>query len=292
MALPLWCFPTKWLTCCSGNSWLYDLIFDVAKKTIRTDAETMVAQQVTTLLNTMANKALSGLPLHIPISATEQLDLSMVGQPSYPQGQGISFYSRGEFQNITNPSEAPLPHTGFADISPTQMVSFDVDPFLLNSLLYLMYTAGTLEHMVTQADIPPQFPFKLNTVSENLLICWYRVCIYLCYARLCCFVHDPDQTSFKGALPNLYQAYPNEAVAWLFSARSPPGLAVCPQNASFTADFYMTWLAMDQGTWKEAFTLDMYLVMPIALNLNATALTGRLLCTVTARSRPYLTEHH
>jgi len=54
----------------------------------------------------------------------------------------------------------------------------------------------------------------------------------------------------------------------------------------------MTWLAMDQGTWKEAFTLDMYLVMPIALNLNATALTGRLLCTVTARSRPYLTEHH
>jgi hypothetical protein len=129
------------------------------------------------------------------------------------------------------------------------MFSLDFDPFVLNSELYLMYTAGTLEHMVTQADIPPQYPFKLNT------------------------------TAFKGALPALYKVYPNEAVAWLFSARNAPSMAVCPQNASLTADFYMTWLAQDKGSWVEAFTLDMYLELALSLNLNATALTGKVALT-------------
>jgi lipopolysaccharide-binding protein len=193
-------------------SWLYDLIFDIAKNTIKTDAAKAVESELTQLINVAADKALDSLNLAVPITNLTQLDLLLTQNPQFPSSY-VSVYFKGQIENKTNPTPCPLPHSTLPSNAPPQMIEFDVDQFLFNSGLWLIYTDGKLAYTVTQSVIPPEFPFSLNT------------------------------TTFAGLLPELANAYPNAAIEWALSAASAPYVTISPGGCSLSAVFDMEWLA-------------------------------------------------
>jgi len=193
-------------------SWLYDLIFAIAKNTIKTDAAKAVESELTQLIDVAADQALDSLNLAVSITNLTQLDLLLTQSPLFPSNY-VLVYFKGQIENKTNPTPCPLPHSTLPSNAPSRMLEFDVDQFLFNSGLWLIYTDGGLAYTVTQSVIPPEFPFSLNT------------------------------STFAGLLPELASAYPNAGIEWALSAASAPYLTISPGGCSLSAVFDMEWLA-------------------------------------------------
>jgi len=227
-------------------SWLYDLIFDVAKNKIKSAAAQIVATELTNLINVMADQALAGIMLDVPLGNTTQLDMTLVDAPSLPNSN-FEVDLKGQFENKTNPQPAPLPHVTFPPTLPIQHVLLQIDQYLFGSGLWLAYSSGMLSTVVTAATLPPQVPFTLNT------------------------------STFAEIVPELAKAFPNAAIEWKINALSCPTANITGPGVEVGAAFAMAWYAADpSGNFQPAFEVELDLGALVSLTLNATAIGGNM----------------
>ncbi len=228
-------------------SWLYDLIFSIAKNTIKQQASTAIAAQVKQMLNVMVNQLLATLNLEVPVSAVAQVDMQFTAPPSFSGGFAQAWL-KGQFENITAPQDAPVPHSPLPTNAPSMMIEADVDQFLFNSGFWFLFHGDMLSHTVTQADIPPEVGLQLTTKTFGALV------------------------------PAMKAAYPNSNLEWGLVATQQPNAAITPdQGVLMTGSFNMTWLVQatpNATEFKPMFTLGLDMAATVNLAANGTNLTA------------------
>ncbi len=231
-------------------SGLYDLLVDAVKGKIRSAAEDAVSNALSSLVSETANHLLASAPVAVNISDPfpMRIDFSLVEDPTVaaaPPGY-LSVCVTGSFEDPDNPVPAPLPHADLPIGIPSDYMSqADVDQYLFNSAFLLQYQKKPVLSYVYNSD--KVVPFSLVT------------------------------STFKQPIPNLFNAFPNYAVAWRFTQFAPFSLAVSPDAAIITGNFNWTFLVSNdttlpdpQKSYTEAFVFATQFSLKAVLTVEGT----------------------
>jgi lipopolysaccharide-binding protein len=187
-----------------GASWLYNLFTGIFSGQIKNAAQSALHDEITNIVNTQANKALASLPMEEKVGGGQSasiIDFAQVTQPVFTSAY-LTTSHKGEFYSPTNPKEAPFTPGNLPDTPPDSslMLGVLVDEYLINTATYVQYQDGVLQYVVTNADLPSDFPMKLNT------------------------------TNFRLICPPLYQHYPNLNMELAVEAVAPPVATITSEN--------------------------------------------------------------
>eukprot|EP00761_Pharyngomonas_kirbyi_P008633 gb/GECH01008645.1/.p1 GENE.gb/GECH01008645.1/~~gb/GECH01008645.1/.p1 ORF type:complete len:401 (+),score=110.48 gb/GECH01008645.1/:1-1203(+) len=191
------------------EAWLLDLLEKIFQKKIQNSIEKQLSSAISKVIDQTANKALKSLNLVQPIDDTAEVDFSICGE--HITSSSMTFGTRGEFLQRSNPVPAPFPSKPLPDAVNNRMVQMMLSEFSANSAAYVYWRAGKLEYVMQQKDLPPEIPLKLNT------------------------------TSFKFLIPKLYKQYPNRPMQLNITAPVTPKTKITADglSVSLVADMHV-----------------------------------------------------
>jgi lipopolysaccharide-binding protein len=160
------------------DGWIYQFFIDILKGLIKKEAEKALSSAITSELNKGGNEALQTMPVIEKVGHLAEVDFSFLSAPTI-QSSYFTVNAKGEFYYIPKPSEAPFTPTALPDVMNSEMVQIFFGEYVPNTASYVFYTAGIMQALLTDKDLPSWSPVRLNT------------------------------SSFKDLVPELYKKYPN-----------------------------------------------------------------------------------
>jgi lipopolysaccharide-binding protein len=229
-----------------GASWLYNLFISALRKHIEKAINEAVTKAIVENVDNGVNKALSTLPISIPINHQVEIDFPLVDNPVFAASY-LAIPQLGEFYQISQHNECPSPRAPLPDEVTGQMVNMMLGDFVANSAGFTFFNLGELKLIISEKDIPPWSPVQLNT------------------------------TSWQYILPPLYNKYPNQLMQLKIYSTKPPTAVFTPSGATVSAigncDVYV--INPDQSTTL-AFTLGGYAATLGEAYLQGTTICGNL----------------
>jgi len=209
-----------------GASWLYDFFINILKKYIEEAINKAVTEAITKNVDNGVNKALSTLPIEVPINHEVEIDFPLVDNP-YFGSTYLTISQLGEFYEIAHHTECPSPRYPLPNQVTGQMVNMMVGEYVANSAGFVFYNLGKLKITIHPEDIPSWSPFKLNTAS------------------------------FQTILPQLYNKYPNLPMQLNVYCTQTPIAAFSSSGATVSATGNIDFMVIEaNGTVVDAFTLN------------------------------------
>jgi len=145
-------------------SWLYNIIIDLFKNSLKNAAERALHDSLTTLINEQAAKLLADIPYIAKVDSIADLDYHLTSPIAYPAPVGD--YIQVDFVGGVFPAGGALPklpHHGITQYRSGKMLDFVLDQYVLDSALDTYQKAKVFDWLVTQATLPPNSPIKMNT---------------------------------------------------------------------------------------------------------------------------------
>eukprot|EP01080_Neovahlkampfia_damariscottae_P012077 gene12077-5570_t len=210
-----------------GASWIYNIFLFIFRERIRAMVEEQITKTVYTVINDLGNEQLNEIPYiwHFRHSNVS-IDYRMISKSNYEENH-LTVPFIGEFYYSSNRVQP--------DYKPRVIPDYVIHQKKINFILsdYFFKTAGDIYHQngllnlwITDNDVPPDSPVRLNTSSFRLII------------------------------PGLYDKYPNYKILFNLKSIERPKIIISPSNASL--DFFcdMEWHVVKPGIPRKlAFTL-------------------------------------
>jgi len=207
-------------------SWLYNIIIDLFKNTLKSAAEKALHDALGSAITVQANNILATFPFVIPLDSTADLDYHLTGPPIYPEQR----YIQQDFVGAIMPkggSPPNLPRHGIAQYRSGKMVDLVADQYFFDSAIDTYHRAGLFNWLITPANLPSNSPIKLNTSDFAILF------------------------------PLLFQKYPNRAMQVHIVAVTKPTLSFSSDVQKIDVPLTATVLidSNGQGNFTQAFVL-------------------------------------
>ncbi|CAK8677703.1 unnamed protein product [Clavelina lepadiformis] len=150
-----------------GASWLYNLILDLAKSSIKRSLQKQICPSVRKAIDIQAEKALHDLQVTANIFKNINVDYSLVGEPNMTSNslsQGIKgiFYPK-ENPEIKFPFPPPVISSPFK--ANNKMAQVVVSTYSANTFMYSAWKSGLMDIWITKAILPEKFA-KYNLTTD------------------------------------------------------------------------------------------------------------------------------
>jgi len=223
-------------------SWLYDLIIDLFKGSIKSAIQNAIKDQLTNGIQIQLNQMIAAYSFHIKVDDNTLMNWELTSAPRFPGDGSILVPLNGGFEVINPQKVCPLPHSALQTQRSGRMVDIVLDQFMPDSAFWSFFEQGKLQRLIRPTDISPQSPIQLNT------------------------------SSFAIAFPTLYLLYPNRLMQLLLYSTSAPtiGLAPAPKDTSLGAltNIIVYVDTTGGGAFKPVFTLSAALEMDVEANIT------------------------
>ncbi|XP_038015284.1 bactericidal permeability-increasing protein-like [Motacilla alba alba] len=183
--------------------WLYNLFQKAVKSQLQKNLETMVCDNVAKSVQNKLQKQVRALPVTIRIDDKIGIDYSLVASPR-ATAQSLDLDMKGEFYSLAHRSTVPFSPLPLAFPSDHErMVYFGASSYFFNTAGIAYHKAGALVFEITEAMIPKDAGFHLNT------------------------------SVFSAFIPQLEEKYPNMPMKFRLSTPTAPFLTIGPGGISF-----------------------------------------------------------
>ncbi|XP_043351743.1 bactericidal permeability-increasing protein isoform X2 [Dermochelys coriacea] len=187
--------------------WLYNLFHKKIESSFRRTMEGKVCGAVTSSVTTKLQPYLQTLPVTARIDKVAGIDYSLAAPP-VATAQSLDVNLKGEFFSLAHRSAVPfVPPTLAFPVDHDRMVYFAASSYFFNTGGFVYHTAGVLLFEITDAMIPKEFKFHLNT------------------------------STFSAFIPQLEKMYPDKLMKLRIKTSSAPFLTIAPGNLSLTPVF-------------------------------------------------------
>ncbi|NWW77213.1 BPI protein, partial [Climacteris rufus] len=182
--------------------WLYNLFHSAIESRFRKILEDKVCESVAKSVHSDLQTYVRTLPVTAKIDAKIGIDYSLVAPPS-ATAQSLDADLKGEFYSLAHRSTVPFSPLPLAFPSDhDHMVYFGASSYFFNTAGFAYHQAGALVFEITEAMIPKDVGFKLNT------------------------------SSFSAFIPQLEQMYPNMPMKFKLFTPTAPFLTIGPGGIS------------------------------------------------------------
>ncbi|XP_032930853.1 bactericidal permeability-increasing protein [Catharus ustulatus] len=183
--------------------WLYNLFHKAIESRLRNILEDKVCDIVAKSVRNDLQTYIQTLPVTARIDDKTGIDYSLVGPPR-ATAQSLDADLKGEFYSLAHRSTVPFSPLPLAFPSDHErMVYFGASSYFFNTASIAYHKAGALVFEVTDAMIPKETGFKLET------------------------------SVFSAFIPQLEEMYPNMPMKFRLSAPTAPFLTIGPGGISF-----------------------------------------------------------
>uniref|UniRef100_K7FCL7 Bactericidal permeability-increasing protein n=1 Tax=Pelodiscus sinensis TaxID=13735 RepID=K7FCL7_PELSI len=184
--------------------WLYNLFHKKIESSFKKTMEKKVCEVAASSAQSKLQPFLQTLPVTAKIDKVAGIDYSLVVPPA-ASAQSLDVSLKGEFFSLAHRTAAPFAPPVLAfPVDPARMVYFGASSYLFNTAGFVYHTAGALRFEITEAMIPKQFQFHLNT------------------------------STFSAFIPQLEKKYPDRPMKLTIQTASAPFLTMAPGNVSLT----------------------------------------------------------
>ncbi|XP_039589371.1 bactericidal permeability-increasing protein-like, partial [Passer montanus] len=198
------------LECCSAigmgpwcEEWFYDLFKKGHKSLLQKNLETMVCDNVAKSVKNELQTYIQTLPVTARIDDKIGIDYSLVAPPR-ATAQSLDADLKGEFYSLAHRSTVPFSPLPLAFPSDHErMVYFGASSYFFNTAGIAYHKAGALVFEITEAMIPKDAGFSLDT------------------------------SIFSAFIPQLEEKYPNMPMKFRLSTPTAPFLTIGPGGISF-----------------------------------------------------------
>ncbi|NXF11179.1 BPI protein, partial [Smithornis capensis] len=183
-------------------AWLYNLFHSAVESRFRKILESKVCDTVAESVHNELQTYIRTLPVTARIDAMAGIDYSLVAPPT-ATAQSLDADLKGEFYSLAHRSTvpfSPLPLSFPSDHD--RMVYFGASSYFFNTAGFAYHTAGALVFEITDAVIPKDVDFHLNT------------------------------SVFSAFVPQLEEMYPNMPMKLRLSTLTAPFLNIGPEGIS------------------------------------------------------------
>ncbi|NWI93541.1 BPI protein, partial [Pitta sordida] len=183
-------------------AWLYNLFHSAIENKFKKILESKVCDTVTESVHDELQTYIQTLPVTARIDAMTGIDYSLVASPT-AAAQSLDAGLKGEFYSLAHRSTvpfSPLPLSFPSDHD--RMVYFGASSYFFNTAGFAYHSAGALVFEITEAMIPKDVDFHLNT------------------------------SVFSAFVPQLEQMYPNMLMKLRLSTPTAPFLNIGPEGIS------------------------------------------------------------
>ncbi|XP_033375049.1 bactericidal permeability-increasing protein-like [Parus major] len=183
--------------------WLYNLFHSVIESRLRKILESKVCDNVAKSVQNELQTYIQTLPVTARIDAKIGLDYALVAPPK-ATAQSLDAGLKGEFYSLAHRSTVPFSPPPLA-LPPDhdRMVYFGASSYFFNTACIAYHKAGALVFEITEATIPKDVGFKLDT------------------------------SVFSAFIPQLEEMYPDMPMKFRLSAPTAPFLTIGPGGISF-----------------------------------------------------------
>ncbi|XP_039353706.1 bactericidal permeability-increasing protein isoform X1 [Mauremys reevesii] len=182
--------------------WLYNLFHKKIESSFRRTMEGKVCGVVTSSVTTKLQPYLQTVPVTAKIDKVAGIDYSLVAPP-VATAQSLDVNLKGEFFSLAHRSAIPFPPPALAlPADHDRMVYCGASSYFFNTAGFVYHTAGALLFEITDAMIPKEFKFHLNT------------------------------STFSAFIPQLEKIYPDKLMKLRIKTSSAPFLTITPGNLS------------------------------------------------------------
>ncbi|XP_032930854.1 bactericidal permeability-increasing protein-like [Catharus ustulatus] len=183
--------------------WLYNLFHKAIESRLKKSFQSKVCDSVAKSVKNVFQKKVQTLPVTARIDDNTGIDFSLVGPPR-ATAQSLDLDLKGEFYSLAHRSTVPFSPLPLAFPSDhDRMVYFGASSYFFNTASIAYHKAGALVFEVTDAMIPKDTVFRLETSLLSAFI------------------------------PQLEEMYPNMPMKFRLSAPTAPFLTIGPGGISF-----------------------------------------------------------
>ncbi|NXV68889.1 BPI protein, partial [Molothrus ater] len=184
-------------------AWLYNLFHRVIERKLRKNLESKVCDNVAKSVHNELQTYMRTLPVTAKIDNKFGIDYSLVAPPR-ATAQSLDADLKGEFYSLAHRSPVPFSPLPLAFPSDHErMVYFGASSYFFNTAGIAYHEAGALVFEITEAMIPKEARFTLDT------------------------------SIFSAFIPQLKEKYPNMPMKFRLSAPTAPFLTIGPGGISF-----------------------------------------------------------
>lgn len=217
-----------------GGSWLWNVIIDILKPWLRKIVAGKIQKAASADFQAVTAKIQQAYPLVMPLPSVPKmleninLNLPLVADSAAFDVAGEYLVMRMDayFSSTENSTTDPRPHTYIPDSLPPSpsgtAPAFGIafDEAFLGSLLFSLTQNGVFNLHLTNADLPPTAPIKLNTAF------------------------------IQSIYPSLYKAYPNKDLALDIKqfGDQPPVASTTTTGTTFSSSGEMSMSVVDGNT--------------------------------------------
>ena len=186
-----------------GASWLYNLFDHQISKAISQSLNSQLCVAITKVVNVDAAQSLATMPIEAEVGDKVLLNYALVSEPQFTTSY-IDALFKGEFFWVNDKQESPFKPEPIPALEvPSQMISFWLTEYSINTLGYIEYKHNALQYSLTKADLPPSAQGILDTTCKTFI----PPCI-------------------GGLLPALKAKYPNTSVTLDMRVTQAPAMSI------------------------------------------------------------------
>ncbi|EDO37094.1 predicted protein [Nematostella vectensis] len=158
------------ITLHGGASWLYNLFDHEIEGKIKSALQSQLCSAAKDSINNQGAKALANFPTTRKLDKFSEINYSLVQKPA-PTAAFLDVMIKGEFESAVHPVEAPFsPAPLPADTADKYMVYVWLTDYVINTAGLVYMKSGFMNRTVTQADLPKDFKFPLNTNTFKVIV--------------------------------------------------------------------------------------------------------------------------
>jgi len=216
------------ITLSGGASWLYNFFIGIFQSNIKSAVESSLSAAIKQNINDNANKAFATLPVIQKVNDNLEIDYAMVQLILYTSDY-LTTSHKGEFfnpkQRLTSPGTASvMPNS----VDSTRQLQILLSEYSANSALFVFQQETLVQGVITEADLPPNSPVRLNSSDLAWLI----------------------------LAPGIPKSFPDMAMQLLVESSEDPVVSMTTEGGSVNATGNLTvQVILPNGTLFNAFTL-------------------------------------
>jgi hypothetical protein len=227
-------------------SWIYDLLFDLFKGTIKKDIDTSIDRVLQTSFVQAINRALNKVPTHIPMLKNSVTFFNPLTAAPLVTKLFLQMETQAEFQLTAAPgAHCPVPRHVLPSSPPDRMVQVLLESYFVDSLFWTLQKLDLISLTITNAMLPKGSSWQLNTTALQYLF------------------------------PGMYQKYPNMLLEIVIDTSVQPMLDIRTSGSSIALNTQTTVYAIN-STLLHAFTLELDLGADLIPSTDGTRLYGKL----------------
>ncbi|XP_075756926.1 bactericidal permeability-increasing protein [Pelodiscus sinensis] len=227
--------------------WLYNLFHKKIESSFKKTMEKKVCEVAASSAQSKLQPFLQTLPVTAKIDKVAGIDYSLVVPPA-ASAQSLDVSLKGEFFSLAHRTAAPFAPPALAfPVDPARMVYFGASSYLFNTAGFVYHTAGALRFEITEAMIPKQFQFHLNT------------------------------STFSAFIPQLEKKYPDRPMKLTIQTASAPFLTMAPGNVSLTPVLdIQAFVVLPNSSLVSVFLLGVTCSVSAKITVTSTRIGGSL----------------